>query len=98
MTMLAARLAAALAVAYAAIVTGSAGAANLITVKAPTVLQMAGSDIYCTVIEEGAAPAVAWAALGHARGFNRRPPEPGEYRRGANWFAASERRQLPRQD
>ena len=60
MTMLAARLAAAFAVASAAIVAaGSAGAANLITVKAPTVLQMAGSDIYCTVIEEGAAPAVA---------------------------------------
>jgi hypothetical protein len=40
-------------------VSGTAGAAKLITVKAPTVLQMAGSDIYCTVIQEGTSPAVA---------------------------------------
>jgi hypothetical protein len=38
---------------------GHAGAAKVITVKAPTVIQMAGSDIYCTVIQEGSAPAVA---------------------------------------
>jgi hypothetical protein len=47
------------AVATALSAAGPAGAAKVITVKAPTVLQMAGSDIYCTVIQEGAAPAVA---------------------------------------
>ena len=47
------------AVATALSAAGPAGAAKVITVKAPTVLQMAGSDIYCTVIGEGAAPAVA---------------------------------------
>ncbi|HUK44501.1 MAG TPA: hypothetical protein VLV28_04330 [Gaiellaceae bacterium] len=31
----------------------------LITVKAPTVLHMSDSDIYCTVIKEGSTPAVA---------------------------------------
>jgi hypothetical protein len=40
-------------------VAGPAAAAKVITVKAPTVLQMAGSDIYCTVIQEGSSPAVA---------------------------------------
>jgi hypothetical protein len=58
--LLAARPAAALAVASAALVgAGSAGAAKAVVVKAPTVLHMTGSDIYCTVIQEGAAPAVA---------------------------------------
>jgi hypothetical protein len=58
--LLASRLVAPLAVVFAALVAaGSAAAAKVITVKAPTVLQMAGSDIYCTVIAEGAAPAVA---------------------------------------
>ena len=38
---------------------GAAGAAKVIVVKAPTVVQMTGSDIYCTIIEEGASPAVA---------------------------------------
>ena len=47
------------AVVAALVAAGPAGAAKVITVKAPTVLQMAGSDIYCTVIGEGAAPAVA---------------------------------------
>jgi hypothetical protein len=40
-------------------VPGPAQAAKVITVKAPTVLQMTGSDIYCTVIKEGTGPAVA---------------------------------------
>jgi hypothetical protein len=47
------------AVVAALAAAGEAGAAKVITVKAPTVLQMAGSDVYCTIIEEGAAPAVA---------------------------------------
>jgi hypothetical protein len=47
------------AVAAALAATGSAGAARVITVRAPTVIQMAGSDIYCTVIQEGTTPAVA---------------------------------------
>ena len=41
--------------------TGAGGATRtaVITVKAPTVLQMAGSDIYCTVIKESIGNAVA---------------------------------------
>jgi hypothetical protein len=38
---------------------GNAGAAKVMTVNAPTVLQMAGSDIYCTVIKEATGNAVA---------------------------------------
>jgi hypothetical protein len=34
-------------------------AANVVTVKAPTVVQMAGSDVYCTVIKESIGNAVA---------------------------------------
>jgi hypothetical protein len=37
----------------------SGGAAKVMTVSAPTVLQMAGSDIYCTVIKETTGNAVA---------------------------------------
>jgi hypothetical protein len=55
-----ARTAALLVTAVAALAAaGVADAAKMITVKAPTVLQLAGSDIYCTVIQEGTSPAVA---------------------------------------
>lgn len=49
----------ALVAVYAALAPGSAGAARILTVNAPTVLRMTGSDIYCTIIAEDSGNAVA---------------------------------------
>src|SRR5262249_14041422 len=49
----------ALVVCVALASTGVAGAARVMKVDAPTVLQMAGSDVYCTVIKEPSGNAVA---------------------------------------
>jgi len=48
-----------LAIALAVIAVAGARDAGVVTVKAPTVLQMAGSDVYCTVIKESIGNAVA---------------------------------------